>query len=316
MKGLTHFMTGLAFASCFPHAVQAGADGNPLPFILGGACGLLPDTLDFKVARYFFRHDVEIIPDPSRPDPQLIATTLAAAIHEVRASRKTVRIKINTARVGPGLWDRYRITFDETNHRVAVAYGGVVTTGQAPASPGFVAPAAAISRLACSVKLDYEATTEMDIFEGPSFAMEPLADGRVFIRFIPWHRQWSHSLTFAAALGLGVGGLGGLMTGVIAAGACALHIAADQLGFMGSNLFFPFTRRRLPGRQLMRSDHALANFATVWVCALLIYWNLARLAPPPLFPPPLVPLLLYGAALPLGLTALLGRRLKPGCPGP
>ena len=71
MKGLTHFVTGVALASCWPEAVQSASQGNPVFFLLGGIGGLLPDTADFKFARYFFRHDVEIIPDPVRPDPQL-----------------------------------------------------------------------------------------------------------------------------------------------------------------------------------------------------------------------------------------------------
>ena len=310
MKGFTHFMTGLAFASFWPQAVQAGTEGNPLFFILGGVCGLLPDTLDFKFARYFFQHDVEIVPDPSHPDPRLIAETLAGAIHEVRVSQKTVRVKVNTVQVGAGLWDRYRITFDETNHRVTVAYAGIVTTGRAPTPDGAHPPAEAFSPLACSLKLDYEATTEMDIFEGPTYTLEPLPDGRVLIQFIPWHRQWSHSLTFAAALGLVVGWFGGVPAGVIAAGACGLHTAVDQLGFMGSNLFFPFTKHRTQGRQLLRSDNALANLATVWMSVLLIYWNLARMAPPPAVCPSLLPLLLYAGILPLAVLALLGRRLR------
>ena len=63
MKGIAHFSLGIAAASCFPAAVQAGAEGNPLYFILGGIFGLLPDTLDFKFYRFIYSHDVEITPD-------------------------------------------------------------------------------------------------------------------------------------------------------------------------------------------------------------------------------------------------------------
>jgi membrane-bound metal-dependent hydrolase YbcI (DUF457 family) len=164
--------------------------------------------------------------------------------------------------------------------------------------------------LECSIVTDYEATTEMDIFEGPSFSMDPQPDGRVCVRFIPWHRQWSHSLTFAAGLALLVGGFGGLRAAGIAAGACGLHILADQLGFMGSNLFFPFTEHRQPGRQLIRSDHPTANFAVIWFTGLLIYWNLARAAPAPLNPPSLITLLLFAGLLPLGLVKVAGRLLR------
>ena len=68
MKGISHFATGVAVASCFPQAVEAGAHGQPLYFLLGGICGLLPDTLDFKFMRYFHGHDLEVVPDPHRPE--------------------------------------------------------------------------------------------------------------------------------------------------------------------------------------------------------------------------------------------------------
>ena len=60
MKGIAHFTAGVAAASFFPGAVAAAVDGNPLYFVLGGVCGLLPDTLDFKFGRFFYRHQVEI----------------------------------------------------------------------------------------------------------------------------------------------------------------------------------------------------------------------------------------------------------------
>jgi hypothetical protein len=312
MKGLTHFVVGVGFASFWPHAIESAANGNPWYFVLGGAAGLLPDTLDFKLARYFFRHDREIVPDPSRPDPALIATALVQAIHEARASGQPVTVKLNTVRVAAGLWGQYRLTFDETRHRVTVAYKGVVTTGRAPVSDDAHPPSEASVPLECSVLCDYEATTTLDIFEGPTFAMEPQPNGRVCIRFIPWHRQWSHSLTFAAGLGLLAGGLGGTLAGIIAAGACGLHVFADQLGFMGSNLFFPFTKQRHPGRQLIRSDNATANFAVIWFACLLIYWNLARAAPPQAVAPSLINLLLYAGTLPLVLAKMAGRAASGG----
>jgi membrane-bound metal-dependent hydrolase YbcI (DUF457 family) len=329
MKGVTHFATGVAFASFWPQAVRAGAEGNPLYFLLGGACGLLPDTLDFKLARYFHRHDIEIVPDPARPDPRLIADTFARAIHQVRASGKPLRIKLHTVRVGAGLWGQYRLTFDEARHGVTAAYTGVVTTGREPvaardipqvdravparsdaAGTAASTSSEAFAPLACSVCTDYEATVEIDIFEGPSFTLERLPDSRVCVRFIPWHRQWSHSLTFAAGLGLLAGWLGGVVAGAIAAGACALHTAADQLGFMGSNLFFPFTKQRTTGRQLLRSDNALVNFAVVWISILLIGWNLARQAPPPTVAPPLIPLLFLGGLLPLAAVWIVSNVLS------
>ena len=63
MKGTSHFITGVALATFFPQAVQAGAQGSLL-LMLGGISGILPDTLDFKFARHFERYDLEIGPGP------------------------------------------------------------------------------------------------------------------------------------------------------------------------------------------------------------------------------------------------------------
>lgn len=62
MKGFTHFMSGVAVASFGPWAIDAALAGNPIFFILGGACGILPDTLDFKFYRFFYHHDVYVEP--------------------------------------------------------------------------------------------------------------------------------------------------------------------------------------------------------------------------------------------------------------
>ena len=78
MKGITHFVSGVAIATFFPYVVQQGASGGVLP-VLGGIGGILPDTLDFKFARYFERYDDEIDPDADHPDPREIAERVAAA---------------------------------------------------------------------------------------------------------------------------------------------------------------------------------------------------------------------------------------------
>ena len=64
MKGIAHFLTGVAIATCFPEVVQQAAGGGLLP-VLGGVAGILPDTLDFKFVRYFERYDLEIDPGQS-----------------------------------------------------------------------------------------------------------------------------------------------------------------------------------------------------------------------------------------------------------
>jgi membrane-bound metal-dependent hydrolase YbcI (DUF457 family) len=142
----------------------------------------------------------------------------------------------------------------------------------------------------------YDAETKIDIFSGPSFKFERLP-GREKLRvhFLDWHRRWSHSLTLAAALGVGVAGLAALAeqvahgvvsqmplwAGLVAGLSFAGHVVEDQLGFMGSNLFYPLTRQRTTGLQLIRSGHALPNFLTVWIAALVIVFNLDRFSPQP-----------------------------------
>lgn len=53
MKGISHFITGVAIATFFPEVVRAGGAGSLLP-MLGGVGGILPDTIDFKFARYWY----------------------------------------------------------------------------------------------------------------------------------------------------------------------------------------------------------------------------------------------------------------------
>jgi membrane-bound metal-dependent hydrolase YbcI (DUF457 family) len=94
--------------------------------------------------------------------------------------------------------------------------------------------------------------------------------------FIPWHRKWTHSFVIALLAALAGAQVWGLLAGAVIGAAFAAHILADQLGFLGSNLFAPFTRRRSAGLRLMSSMAAFPNFLAVWLAILLIFWNLAR----------------------------------------
>jgi len=83
------------------------------------------------------------------------------------------------------------------------------------------------------------------------------------------------------------------------------HIVTDQMGFMGSNLLFPFTKRRTTGWRLFRSGDAIPNFLSVWICMAIIMLNLDRFSKAPILPP--LPYLLLMIVLPcllfLGLRA-------------
>ncbi len=306
MKGFSHFMTGVAAASCFPWSVQAATEGNPLYFILGGAFGLLPDTMDFKVYRFFYKHDLYIDPDPSERDPQAIADAIAGALEQAHRENREVRVKLNTIRMGVDYWQQYMVRFDPDEGEVQVRFGPVVNTGQVPV-PGTHEEITRVGRARVSVpyRNTYEAVTTVDIFDGPSFSMAPAKDGAVEVAFLPWHRTWSHSLLTGVFFGILGGLLWGWQAGVIIPVAFAAHVLEDQLGHMGSNLFWPITKRRFAGLQHMHATDAVPNFLAVWLCCLLIFWNLYRVMDDPLIVFGLPSLLLFGAVLPLGAFALV-----------
>ena len=315
MKGLTHFMTGVAAASCFPAAVEAGSRGNPLYFILGGVFGILPDTIDFKFLRFFQRRDIEITPDPNKPDAAMIAQGVAHAIRSAHASGRTIYVKLNTVPVGPDAWQQYRLRFDVSTRRVMVRYGPVVSTGQMPMGNPPEGELQAEALFDCPLALAYEAETTVDIFDGPMFAMTPRPDGTVRPEFIPWHRQGSHSIVTGVLLGLAGVALLDVVAGLVILAAFLAHVLADQLGFMGSSLLFPFVRRRMSGLQLVHSGDALANFSVVWLSCIVVCWNLYCQADPGGSTITLAQWVIFGVAVPFALLRLLLWWLRKGRPG-
>ena len=310
MKGIAHFTAGIAAASCFPVAVQAAADGNPLYFIIGGVAGLLPDTIDFKFYRFFYRHDAEVVPDPLNPDPQLIADAVAAAVRRAAESGRPFRLRLNTCRLGPDSWQSYTVSFNREKREISVTIGPAVDTGGLPDANGQHRPRRAAAPPACHVRPEYFADFTINAFEGPLLEMVPRNDGTVRIAFIPWHRSRSHSFITAAAAALVILPLWGGPAAMVAFTSCSLHILLDQLGYLGSNLFFPLTSHRTPGLKLLHSDDSFANFYTVWLSILLIFINLAYAAnlQNPAFSP--YTLALWCAILPPLLRKLIRHLLK------
>ena len=308
MKGISHFITGVASASFFPWSVDAALNGNPLYFVLGGVFGILPDTMDFKFYRFFYKHDVYIAPDPTNPDPQVIADEFASAINRAHETGKEIRVKLNTIRMGVDYWQQYIIKIDVAAREVLVRFGSVVNTGQVPI-PGSVSDQKQIGRAKITVPFDhtYEAVTTVDIFDGPTFAMTPNKEGRVELQFLPWHRTWSHNLVTGCAFGLLGWLLWGWRAAIVIPIAFAAHVMEDQLGYMGSNLFWPFTPKRFQGMKRMHAVDALPNFLVVWTCCLLIFWNLYRAIETPLLRFNILELFLWGLALPLAIGVVLNR---------
>jgi membrane-bound metal-dependent hydrolase YbcI (DUF457 family) len=294
MKGIAHFLSGIAAASFIPAAVQQSAQGAWL-LALAGACALLPDTLDFKFGRFLERPDDAIDPGP-QPDAQAIADRIAAAADAAFQTGRPRTVQLHTVKVGADAWQQYAIRFDTSRDEIAVRIGPVVTTSQVPigAPSGREAPEAR-AKFSAPMNYTYDAEVKIDIFSGPSFRFERKGDA-ISVTFLLWHRAWSHSLTVAISLGVIVGLLWGWLAGVVVALGYAVHVLEDQLGAMGSNLLWPLTRIRAPGLNLIRSGDTIPNFLTVWTACALTLFNLDRFADAPRLPA--VPYLLGMVALP------------------
>lgn len=285
MKGFTHFMSGVAVASFGPWAIDAALQGNPLFFVLGGACGILPDTIDFKFYRFFYEHDVYVTPDPINPDPQYVADEIARAVALAVDKKRYIRVKLVSIRLGADFWQQYSVKLDNEKLEVRVKFGPVVNTGQVPVEGTEKRyPTIGRAKLKAKVIQTYDASLKVDIFDGPTIGLKPMDSGDLDLEFLPWHREWSHSLTVGAILGVLVGAVVWLVSGwtmawqsfVTIAACYGVHVVEDQLGHMGSNIFYPITKLRTPGLGWMHSGDGIANFLTVWISCLLIFWNLYR----------------------------------------
>ena len=285
MKGFSHFMSGVAVASFGPWAIDAALQGNPLFFVLGGACGILPDTIDFKFYRFFYEHDVYVTPDPINPDPQYVADEIARAVALAVDKKRYIRVKLVSIRLGADFWQQYSVKLDNEKLEVRVKFGPVVNTGQVPVEGTEKRyPTIGRAKLKAKVIQTYDASLKVDIFDGPTIGLKPMDSGDLDLEFLPWHREWSHSLTVGAILGVLVGAVVWLVSGwtmawqsfVTIAACYGVHVVEDQLGHMGSNIFYPITKLRTPGLGWMHSGDGIANFLTVWISCLLIFWNLYR----------------------------------------
>jgi hypothetical protein len=138
----------------------------------------------------------------------------------------------------------------------------------------------------------YSSEYKVNIFSGPSFRFEREGD-QLYVHFLDWHRRWSHSLTLAVVVGLATlllvgvfaGWNVGLWAGLVAGLGFAGHVLEDQLGYMGSNLFWPSTKKRVPGLKMIHSGDAIPKFLTVWISVAAILFNLDRFSAEPRLDP-------------------------------
>jgi membrane-bound metal-dependent hydrolase YbcI (DUF457 family) len=187
-------------------------------------------------------------------------------------------------RLGPDWWQQYSLKFDTVNGEVLVKLGPIVNTSQIPLPESLRSMPEGRARVHVPLLPTYDEYTEVDIFSGPSFALEWRKE-RVEIDFIPWHRQYSHSLFMALLFGLICGGLFGVTAGLIGGLAVLAHVLEDQLGYLGSNLFWPLTKVRTNGARLIHAGDPIPNFFTVGTSVYFIIFNLDRFSPQPLIDP-------------------------------
>ena len=313
MKGISHFSSGVAVASFLPQAVHLAEEGS-FVLLLAGLGGILPDTLDFRLARFLARRDVEVDPDPSAPDPQAMAQQVAGAVDRAYETGETVHVQFHTCKLGADLWRQYVVELGGEERAVRVRMGPLTTTAQVPypGSEPDVAEGRAQTRV--PVRYSYGGEVGVDIFDGPMLAFRRLGD-EVEVDFLPWHRRWSHSLVLAAALGGVIALILGPVYGLAYALGAATHILEDQLGYLGGNLFFPLMTRRIQGLKLFHSGAVLPNLFAVWASAAVVLYNLDRFSTSPL----LNPWSIFGFGLALPWAAILGaswwRSLRQGKQG-
>jgi hypothetical protein len=301
MKGFTHYISGIALASFLPSAIDLSSKGS-FVLLLAGLGATMPDVIDFRFSRYAREPDVEICPDPDSPDPQRVVDQILAAIELSHQSREKVSIRFDTARPASGLRFRYAVSVD-----AGQVWARVQTMTDESVPLDLAHRFLDTSHCGHSaVRCVGEAQIEVEDLGGAWLELRPGGDS-VEIVFLPWHRQWSHSLLVAAALGVILSWLLGPLSGMVYFIGSVTHILEDQLGHMGSNLWFPFTRTRTRGYKLFHSTDAAPNLLAVCISAALILFNLDRFSPTPVLHP-LAFLSTNLAAWALALLVWLGRR--------
>ncbi len=297
MKGFAHFLAGLTTATFVVIVAnvfygnnmiaRAIVDNKELIIILGGIFGILPDTIDFRFAKYLQRHDYEVDMDEWNIDPQKVADTLAMAINQASEENREVNVMLHTIKISSDQWRQYNVMFDTENSKVICDIGPIISGFEKrPYVDTYLPEDKSHAEAEFKPKLNYgyDAVTHVDILSGPDFSFFPEKDGSVRADFIPWHRRWGHSVTMGvlfAPIGFMLYGftpLGWTAFWIIMLGYWS-HILTDHFGLMGSNMFPPFTTRRVPGFKVTRSMSTLANVFTNYSNVMLIIFNMNAWGP-------------------------------------
>lgn len=310
MKGLTHFLSGVTLASFFAPAVAAAAltkTGNPeasasFILVLGGVFGILPDTFDFKLGRFFAKEDLTLDFNPNDPDPQDMANQIGQAIDKAAEENRFIQIQYNPMRMGANLWRQYVVSYDGVKNEIGVVINEIVNTSQLP-FPGTEPPPEkriGMYKLKNTTFLEKKPKpTGVDILSGPMMGYEAkVVDGKkvTAVEFLPWHRTWSHSYVLGLMLASVAGAIAWgfelkdwWLYGLISFLGFAIHITEDLTGHMGGSLIWPFNPKRFDGFCMFKASDPRTNFTVDYICLSILIFNLDRFT----FAAPVIPLPWY-----------------------
>ncbi len=223
------------------------------------------------------------------PHPNYVAKLIAKAIDSAYETGKRVTVKILNIRMSGDLYRRFLVHYDSPNKRILVLMGPLVSTGGLPIDGTGVPPYRMIGEAKTKhpFKKVYPRPTVIDAFSGPEigFIKNP-EEGVVEEEFIPWHRGFTHSFTagflfslFLIPILFLIGYENYLYLALAAMLGHWMHVIEDQMGLMGSVLFPPITKRRVPGLMIGPRIPAAMNFATNWAMISIIVWNINRNLP-------------------------------------
>jgi len=293
MKGLTHFMTGVALSSFLTPAVTMAAStrlgegtGAESSFILllGGLYGIMPDTMDFKMGQFFAAAEVEVDCDPSNPDPKKMARQIGEAMDQVAETGEYRKVQLYPMQLASNLWRQYMIKFDGETNEVIVVMNEIVSTSQVP-YPGTEPKENRVGRYKLKGKLleTHGRPSMVDIMSGPQFGFRKEGE-HVVVEFLPWHRTWSHSYVLGAMLALIpliIAYMAGLhhwyLYGLAAFLGFAGHLTEDLTGHMGGSLIWPIKAKRYDGFCMFRASNPHANFSVDFASVVIILHNLDRI---------------------------------------
>jgi hypothetical protein len=293
MKGLTHFLSGVALASFFSPAVGMASNPNvgtdlassSFILVLGGLYGILPDTMDFKLGQFFSKAEYEVDCNPNDPDPKKMAETIGKAMEEAWTTGKYIKCQLFPMKLASNLWRQYMIKFDAEHKEVVVVINNIVSTSQVPyvnTAPEDEEKRIGRYKLSCPLVDQHGRPNMVDIMSGPQYGFIKDEAG-VKVEFLPWHRTWSHSYLLGLMLSLPIWIIAWIykwqywwIYGLVAFLGFAIHITEDLTGHMGGSLIWPVNKTRYDGYCWFRASDIRANFMVDYTAITLIIFNLDR----------------------------------------